>query len=263
MVALRLRRRWLAMVLWDRWPWWDLASVVVLLGVVAWSWLSPSFERHRGLAFGGVLLVAVYLVLPFGIRGSFYADMRLLPLILTVLLVSARPAPQVSERMFGALMLGALVFVGARLAGNAVSQRLWGEKTEKTLAMLDAIPRGAALVTLYVKPCAADDATNPERRAHLGGYALARRHAFDNGQFILPGGQLLTVHNPAAGAFEHSNVLATSLTPCPDTQLLSDMVGRIPATMPWLWVIGLDPRTQLPGWRTMATSDDAIVFRRP
>ncbi|MBC2666562.1 GtrA family protein [Novosphingobium flavum] len=262
LATLSSKALWLKLVLWDRWPWWDMASAALMTVFIVWSWVSPSFHRHRGLAFAGILLSAAYLMLPFGIRGSFYADMRLLPLTLSILLVAARPAERLAARTAAAIMLAALAFAGARIAGNAASHHLWAEKINRSLSLLDAVPRGSQMVNLYVMPCGAEDITNGERRAHIGGYALARRHAFDNGQFILPGGQLLSVHNPAAGEFARSDILGTSLGACPKMVRLADMAGRIPPAMTYLWVNGIAPDTRLPGWQAIAASGDSVMFRR-
>lgn len=253
---------WLKTVIWDAWPWWDLASAGVLVTLTAWVWSSHRFSLDRGLALAGAALVLLYVVLPFGMGGSFYADMRLAPVMLTLLLVAARPVEDTSERLVILMMAGALTFAGARFVGNALSYRQWDAKFAQTLTLLDHVAPNSQLVTLFVVGCEPDDPPNSERRAHFGGYAMERRQAFDNVQFIQAGAQLLSVHNRAAGEFENMSGNGTTLNPCGDRPVLREVVQRIPPAMDSLWVIGVKPDMRLPGWSRTAYAGDAVLYRR-
>ncbi|MBC2666563.1 GtrA family protein [Novosphingobium flavum] len=253
---------WLQTVVWDRWAIWDRLSATALIGLAAWFGISRWFEADRGLALGGAALTALFVVLPFGGAGSYYVDMRLVPVMLTIWLLAARPAPSAPDGLARALMLGALAFAGARLAGNAISLKLEGDHLARSLEVVGQIPRNARLVTLHALTCATADRPNAERRAHIGGYALARRHAFDNAQFIQPGGQLLRVHNPAAGAFENEAGTVLAAGNCGAPPLLTDVSARIPPAVDHLWVVGIGAETRLPGWKVAASSGDSVLYSR-
>lgn len=261
---LPMKLGYLLQVLRDSWESWDMVSAVVLLLGIVWFHSSRWFERHNGMALGALIAFAIYLLMPRLLLGSFFADMRIAPMVVAMALLSVRPSQALPKPLVSALCVVALSFLGLRLAGNAVSFTLLDRQFSSDLAVLDAVPRGSQLVTLVVRPCDTLNDWKPERRTHLAGYALARRHAFANDQWTIPGGQLLQVHNPALGAFQKDPSQHVSDRQCGVLPSLEVSVGRLPAAVPLIWIIGRSPGEAIPGWReTRRTGGSAIYARTP
>ena len=201
----------------DRWMLWDsiaIAAVFVLIGTAAFD---RRFSFSRKLIFPAVALGIAFLVLPYKLFGSAYADMRLIPyvILLTILAIRVRePAPE----MESAVALLGCAFIFARLAGNTASFFMADLDTREELRALDHVPRGAAVLTLASSDCTS--AWELPRHWHLGALVIARKNGFSNDQWQLPGAQLLSVRYRAAGPFQDarsslvfSSACATKLDP--------------------------------------------------
>ncbi len=250
---------WLLMALTDRWLIWDTASVGVIVFVTYVCLRTRGFVVHFGLASTALVLLALYMLMPDTIMGSRYADMRLAPVILALLLISAAPGPLLAPPAARWLLIGGLVFCGARLATSTASMVLSGRQFAETLTAIEAVPRGSDLVSLYVEKC---EEWNTDRRRHIMGYALARRHVFDNGQWQLPSGQLITIHNPRLAPFDRDPSTVTFLQPCRVSPGLAATVAAIPRAARYLWIIRIDPQTRLPGWQPLRKSQDSVLYQR-
>ncbi|MFM9937611.1 MAG: GtrA family protein [Novosphingobium sp.] len=250
---------WLLMALTDRWLAWDAACVGVIVFVIYLGLRTRGFVVHLGLLITAIVLLGLYLLMPDTIMGSRFADMRLAPVILALLVLCAAPGPQLGSRTARYLLIGALVFGGARLAGSAASMVLSGRQFEETLTAIKAAPRGVNLVSLFVDKC---DEWNTDRRRHIMGYALSRRHQFDNGQWQLPSGQLIAIHNPRLAPFDRDPSTITFLKPCGESPALTEVVAAIPRVVRYLWVIRIDPQTALRGWEPLRKTRDSVLYRR-
>ena len=246
----------------DRWAVWDIGSALLTLVLLIWFYRSSAFARHNGLALGALILGGLYLLVPHVLFGSWSADMRLVPMVLAMALIAVRPGEKASARLVGGLTVVALVFVGARFVGNAISLRANEQVLARSLTVLDAVPRNASLVTLVLRPCAEETDWAATRSTHLAGYALARRHAFANDQWMIPGGQLLRIHNPAAEPFASDPSQHVSDTECDYHWTFANAVAHIPPGMSTLWVVGEAPIRSLPGWREIARSEGSAVYAR-
>ena len=247
------------MALTDRWLIWDAASAGVILFVMYLCLRTRGFVVHFGLASAALALLGCYLVMPDTIMGSRYADMRLAPAILALLMLSAAPSHQIEPRIVRWLLIGGLVFGSARIVTNTASMVLSGRQFAETLTAIESVPRGSDLVSLYVDQC---EGWNTDRRRHIMGYALARRQAFDNGQWQLPSGQLITIHNPQLAPFDRDPSIITFLAPCRASPGLAATVPVIPRAARYLWIIRIDPQTTLPGWEPMRKTRDSVLYRR-
>jgi hypothetical protein len=250
---------WLAMALADRWLMWDSAGVAVIVFAIYVGLRTRGFITHAGLLASGLVLLGLYLLMPDTIMGSRYADMRLAPVILALLVLCAAPGPQVDPRLRRWLLIAGCVLCSARLAGNAASMSISGGEFAETLQVIDTVPRGTTLISLYVDQC---ESWNLDRRRHIMGYALARRHVFDNGQWQLPSGQLIAIHNPAIAPFDRDPSSITFLEPCGVSPGLPKTIAAIPRGVRYLWVIRIDPRMPLPGWEPLRRSRDSVLYRR-
>lgn len=253
---------YLLQVLRDRWQGWDTTSAALLVAGAIWFHCSRWFARHNGLALGALLAFVVYLVTPSMLLGSYFADMRIAPVFLGMALLSVRPSPDCPPRLIAVLTLAGLAFVGLRYAGNTASFVELDRQFSRDLSVLDAVPRGSQLVTLVLRPCETLGRWQTERRTHLAGYALARRHAFANDQWTIPGGQLLQVHNPALGAFQKDPSQHVSDRQCGVLPSLEASIARLPAAVPLIWVIGRSPGETFTGWREIRRNGGSAIYAR-
>jgi hypothetical protein len=250
---------WLMMALTDNWLAWDEVCVCVILLVIYLGLRNPAFVRDRGLLIAALVMLALYLLMPDTIMGSRYADMRLAPVILALLVLAAVPAADGGKRMTQWLLIGAAVFGLARLATSTASMVTNGKLLGEALTAIEAAPRGVNLVSLYVEEC---DEWNLDRRRHIMGYGLVRRHLFDNGQWQLPSGQLISIHNPRLAPFDRDPSTITFKERCGDLPALPEVVAAIPRAARYLWVIRTDPATRLAGWEPLRKTQDSVLYRR-
>ena len=183
----------------DRHEVFDRGSVA-LLGLVlaggAAAWLLDR-RRPSGLTLivAGAVLALLYVVMPFALLGSAYADMRLAPFVVaTALLAIGTP-----RRGAGWIAIAALAFFGVRTAASTFSFKAYDESFRIGLAALDHVPDGARVLGLVGKSCRPGWASH--RLDHLPSMVIVRRHGFSNDQWQAHGAQLLTVTYDAAGAF--------------------------------------------------------------
>lgn len=260
--SLLMKLSFLLQIMRDRWAAWDIASALLLIiGAISFH-CSRWFERHQGLAVGALITMVLYLLMPRMLLGSAFADMRIAPMVVAIAVISIRPSPACPKRLIEALTMAGLAFVGLRFAGNAASFAVLDRQFTHDIAVLDAVPRGSQLVTLVVRPCATLGRWRTERRTHLAGYALARRHAFANDQWTIPGGQLLKVHNAPLGGFQKDPSQHVADRKCGSLPSLQAAVARIPPAVPLLWVIGDSPAQGLRGWREIRRSGQSAIYAR-
>jgi len=252
----------IVMALRDRWGVWDVASALLLIGMIGWTWRSGRFSRHSGLVLGAILATAAFAIVPKHVNGTSFVDMRLVPMILAIALIAVRPRRDCPPRIAHMLAVAALVFVGARFAGNAVSMAMFDRQFTQDLAILDSMPRDAQLVSLTVKPCLKSDPWARERRTHLAGYALARRHDYANDQWFAVGGQLLRVHNPAMGSFTGDPSQTAYATTCRGKPGVDEIVASVPLAVPYLWLIEDGVVRYYPGWAPIRKSPGSVLYAR-
>ena len=250
---------WLIMAMADRWLVWDAAGAAVIAFVIYISLRTRGFHVHPGLMLSALALLGLFLLMPDTIMGSRFADMRLGPVILALFVLASAPGPLVDPRLTRWLLIGGLVFGGARVASNSVSMALAGNQFAETLTAIEAVPRGSNLVSLYVDEC---KGWSTDRRRHIMGYGLARRHLFDNGQWQLPSGQLIAIHNPRLAPFDRDPSTITFLEPCGESPGLPATVAAVPRAARYLWVIRIDPATRLQGWEPLRATSDSVLYRR-
>jgi len=253
-----------AFILRDRWIVWDLGGMLLLVGVYIWAARSRRFAFDPALLLATVILAILYILLPYEMGGSAYADTRLSPMLYMTALLSIRPTQAMGRRGVAMMALAALLFTGARLVGNTVSLALWDRQFAKDLATLDAVPRGTTMVTLTAMPCGRDIPWNRDRRGHLSGLAIPRRHVFDNNQFASISGQLIRAHNGEAGFFQSSPSGEARAHDCSpgDGMGWQHLVPKVPSGVRYLWRVGLDRSVPVPGWRVVRDSGSVQLYTR-
>jgi hypothetical protein len=209
----RAKTLWLAMALRDRWFWFDLGSLAVLLLLIYGAIRTERLGFSRNLAASALFLLLVYILLPRIVFGSAYADMRLVPYLIAVGVIAIRLREGASERFAQGLALAAMAFVLIRIGSNTISFLEYDRTYDRELAALDHIPQGARLVSFVGSNCR--PSWRMSRLEHLPALALVRKDAFSNDQWAMPGAQLLSAKYPADHRFRHDPSQIVGPVKCP------------------------------------------------
>ncbi len=244
----------------DRWMVWDVGSALLVLGFIGWTLRSTLWKFDAVLMCASVLIGLGYLISPTGVVGLWYVDLRIIPILLVMLLLAARPSDRMAARTRGFLVVTGIAFAMIRCALTTQSLHLSDLRWQREIAMLDHVPVGSTMITLVHESSDNDFNWLRERRQHLSGYGLVRRHIYSNDQWVVPGGQLLRVINKDAGPFitDPSQRVHTGLPGEPD---LDEIVAAVPKTIPYLWIIGVPPSFHSTGWHQIANIDDVRLYR--
>ena len=191
--------QWLKMALRDRWQTYDVASVLIIGVVLAEALRNSRLTFSRNLAFSGLVLIAGFILLPRIIFGSAYADMRLVPYMIAVLILAIRFKTVTTARLGTALAVLGLLFCVMRLGSTTLSLAMESDKQEAMLPALDHVPMGARVVTMVGDPCGYSWAL--PRDSHLGAMVVVRKQGFSNDQWVMEGLNLLDLRYTAAGHF--------------------------------------------------------------
>ena len=207
-----LKWRWALNILRDRWKAFDLVSLVIIEALLIKGVRDKTIAYSRNLTLSAAFLFGTYLVLPRIVFGSNYADMRLAPFVLMILVISLRERTGHTIKAAGVIAMIGLVFALVRLAATTVSFAMYDRTYKSELTALDKIPNGARVLGLVGRRCSDDWAMS--RLEHLPAMVMIRKRGFSNDQWQMPGAQLMTVTNPQAGAFAHDPTEIVTEFPC-------------------------------------------------
>jgi hypothetical protein len=261
---------WLKWALRDRWGYFDLGALVIVILLLLRALWSPRIEFSRNLIASAIFLAIVFACLPRIIFGSAYADMRLVPYMFAVAVLAIRLKGQASLRFAKIAAVAALAFVGIRMAGTTWSFVLYDRNYDRHLAALDHVPHGARLATFVGRNCR--EGWSSSRLEHLSGIATVRREAFTNDQWTMAGSQLLTVHYPQGEWFVRDPSQVVTPVKCRRQRWLTiaDTLKRLPRdAFDYVWLIQpprYDPRLTeglQPIWRSGTSVLYRVVERAP
>jgi hypothetical protein len=176
----------------------DLWSGIGLIALAAMGIFGLGFRRSPRLLLAGLILLAAFVLLPRIVLGSAYADMRLAPYMVAILLLAVTPR-WTSHRANAAIAALAAGFFLLRMGVQTDSFLRVDRGYREQLAALDQVPRGARVLALTNLPCLG--ASHWSRMDHLEAMAIVRREAFVNGQWTMAGAQLLRIDYPDAPNF--------------------------------------------------------------
>jgi hypothetical protein len=236
--------QWLVLSFRDRWQLLDIASLGVLLGVLAVAWRSPRLGFDRTLGLAALMLFAVYVLLPRILLSSAYADMRLIPYALAIAIVAVRAPDDI--RWLRGLAIAGLAFLALRVGATTVSFALHHQRHSAALEAIDRIPRGARIAAFVGTHCAL--AWHTPRLDHIAALAIVRRHAFSNDQWALAGAQLLTIRKADAPGFVEDPAQLVTDNACtrPDRRTIDRALAEVPhAAFDYIWLLdppAFDPR---------------------
>jgi hypothetical protein len=248
--------QWVMMALSDRWQGFDIASVTILLLLIAVAAISSDFRLNQTLGLATLFLGTAFLIMPRILIGSAYADMRLAPYVLALGLLAIETKLAASTAFRRGLMVAGLLFFVARTAATTESFRRYDAVITAELGAISHITRGARVAAFLSRGC--DALWMLERRSHIPSIALARRNAFVNDQFLLGGAQLLQIRYKAAAPFDRDPSQFMTGEAClrDDWRSFRQAMQVLPrGAFDYIWVItkpedrGVDYSGLTPVWR--------------
>ena len=233
-----LKWKFLLGALRDRDRLFDIASVAVPLALIVAVAPFRRFAYSRNLAFSALVLLAGFVLLPYMVFSSAYADMRLIPYVIAVMLLAIRFRAEPDRRIGTMLAVLGLTFFLVRLAGNTISLATAAQDQRAKLAALDHVPMGAAVLSLVGDGCRTGWALS--RNSHIGAMTIVRRHGFSNDQWVMEGINLLRLTYRDAGRFSSDPTQILNNRNCPGGRLWS--IDRVLPLVPrsgfdYLWLV--------------------------
>ena len=269
----QLKWEWVYSALRDRWEAFDIGALVLLGLVVLFALFHRRLEISRNLAFSALVLATAFVLLPWTIFGSAYADMRIVPYTMAIALLAIRFKGSTDLALAHRLAVIALIFFLVRIAGTTASLAIAANDQAAKLRALDHVPPGAAVVNLTGERCG--DRWGLPRDSHLGAMAIVRRHAFSNDQWAIDGANLLKVRFREAGPFmADSSQMVRSPACRRNLRTMDEALAAIPdGVFDYVWLIDTPPHDPVltegwvPVWRGQgsllyATSPDAADAAR-
>jgi hypothetical protein len=189
---------WLRSVLRERVQVWDMASAALLYAVALSGLVWKPWRRYEPiLGISAAVLITVFVCLPRVLLSSAYADMRLVPTMLAILILALRPIAD-KRIALGIAVVATLFFVG-RISVTTLAFLKFERNYDSQLKALDHVPMGSRVMALTNTPCRS--AWYSSRMEHLSSMATVRRQSFVNDQWVAPGAQLLRIDYPPAGRY--------------------------------------------------------------
>jgi len=229
------------------------ALALILLGVT-----SKAFMVDRPLAVGAALLLAELALLPYQLFGSAFADGRLWPVVLIVGMIAIRPQ---DARHDARIALVAALLFAVRIAITTAGFQRYDAAYARHLAALDLVPRGGRIAVLVDFPCSTP--WRRERLEHLDGIAIVRRDAFTNGQWAVPGAELVDPLAARGTGFnsDPSELLRSCGDPRPDLARALAALPRDRFDFVWLLAYPIAKLPPYPGLERRFADDRTILYR--
>ena len=215
--------------------------LLVLFGLSSIGWRRYGFDMRRTLGVATLVLIIAYILMPRIVIGSAYADMRLAPYVIAIGVIGIVPRFD-NKVALGVVATLALLIFGARIYQTTDRYIAFADFQEEQLAALDHIERGSRVFALVNLPCLSR--WESPRLEHLGAMAIVRREAFDNGQWTMPGAQLLSIrYAPAKGyAEDPTQVMRPRRCRAPRARSIESSVALFPRqAFDYLWLVNTPP----------------------
>lgn len=236
----------------------DAFSAYALLLIGALGLTGIFFRWRLVLIAPALVLIAAFVLLPRVAMGSAYADMRLAPYMVAVLLIALVPRTR-HPAVRNAIAIAAVGFFVSRIVVQTVSYvRLEGVFQEQ-LAALDYIPHGSRVFAVANLTCLSTPYRN--RLDHVEAFAIIRKQAFVNGQWAMAGAQLLRVDYPAAKGFSEdpTQVIRPGRCKQPGSYTYPAILQLFPRkAFDYLWLINFVPKL-----RPIGDAGLALVWQNP
>lgn len=250
-----LKWEWLYSTVRDRWQWFDMATVAVIPLLFLFAIANPRLTLSRNLVFSIIVLAICFVLLPWTVFGSAYADMRLAPYMIALVPLAMRFRGHSHLPTARALAVIGVALYVIRLAGVTWSMMIGATDQEAKLDALNHIPRGAPVVSLVGRDCGRGWAV--PRNSHLPAMIIVRREGFSNDQWQISGTNLLRVRFKEAGIFRSDPSQMVTPNWCrPPRWHVDKALKAIPRdTFDYVWLIDVPPynpdllRGMTPVWK--------------
>jgi len=258
---LSLKLTWLISILRERWEVWDKASALLLIAMVLVAASGFGLRLVRTVRIALPLLILLFLAIPRVLIGSGYADMRLAPMFIAVGIIGISADRPLAARHARLIAAAGLAFFVARIAVTTTAYRLIDMEWKAQLAALDHIERGTRVLVLTQVPCSRQWASN--RINHISSLGVPRRELFTNGQFVLPGAQLLSLKYQGAGSFRADPSHMLRPARCGGATKIQRALAVLPGKFDYLWLPGVAPARwpSDPRLQAIWKRDNGIVYR--
>jgi hypothetical protein len=260
----RFKGAWLLTEFRDRWRLVDIASIAVAPMLFLFAVVSKRLTFSRNLAFSGLVLIAAFAILPWTVFGSAYADMRLVPYMIAVLLLAIRFRDRIDYRLGSVLAVLGLLFCVVRLGTTAISLKIASDDQRAKLAALDHVPGGARVISLVGYSCGETWAL--PRNTHLGGMVIVRRNGFSNDQWTIEGANLMSLRYREAGIFsaDPSQIVRSPGCQVKNGWTIDHALSSIHRDrFDYLWLIDVDQydQTLVAGMQPVWRGPGSILYR--
>lgn len=247
---------WIVMIFRDRWLVFDLASLLLLFIVFYRSLRDKRSGHAQALSLAAALLLIAFLVTPYMLMGSAFADTRLAPFVVAMAVLALRTGPLVGAREQMIVAMIGLAFFGGRIVATSWSFALYDRSWTGHLAALDHVPRGVRVVSFTGEGCL--ERWGTARNQHLPGMLIARRAAFTNTVWKFASAPLkIEVTGIDGFARDPSQIVQPTRCEVPNrNQPIAEMLRRFPRHgFDYVWLIDLPslggplPADLRPVWR--------------
>ena len=172
--------------------------LLVLFGMTSIGWRQYGFRMRRTLGVALLVLIIAYILMPRIAIGSAYADMRLAPYVIAIGVIGVVPRFTNRIALSTVAALAVIIFAG-RIYQSTERFAAFAKWHEAQLEALNHIKPQSRVFALVELPCLSR--WESPRLEHLGAMAIVRREAFVNGQWTMPGAQLLSIRYAAAKGY--------------------------------------------------------------
>ena len=208
---------WAYSALRDRWKWLDIASVALVGAVFLYALVSRRLTFSRNLVFSASVLFVAFLIIPWTVFGSAYADMRIVPYEIAVMCLAIRTRGSADGLAAYALAALGTAFCALRLIATTASLAIASGDQQAQLTALNDVPMGARVVSLVGLDCPKPWAL--PRDTHLGAIVIVRRQGFSNDQWTIEGANLMKPRSSWAGIFSSDPSQIVRTNRCRGTNL--------------------------------------------
>ena len=258
------KKLWIESALRDRWFGYDRNCIRLIGIVLVLAVLLRRLGFSRNLAFSALILSAIFAFLPRIVFGSAYADMRLVPYVIAVVLISIRFRGESHMPTARLLAIAGVAFVVLRLASTTVSLARASDDMQRELTALSYVNSGSRVFFLSGRVCFKEWAL--PRKSQLGAMVIVRKDGLVNSEWQMPGAQLLTVRRDL-GLGRWANDPSQQVHPneCANRVYLG--IDRTLATFPrtkfdYVWIVQKFPHNPdfVKDWDILYEDQDSVLY---
>jgi hypothetical protein len=221
----------------------DVGTLILALLVFVIGWARGA-RPHRAVMPALLGLIVLFLITPFSLSGSAFADSRLLPL-LPMLAFATQDWSRAGARLTRIVAISGLALLGARLAATTLGFIGYQARYTTELAALDHVPQHSRLVVLDGLGCKTWGHWRADRLGHIADLAIVYRRSWTNSEWDVDGAHLLQIRYRPSDLFYHDPSQYVWPLKCGGNQKkdhpsISTALARVPfGGIDYLWLIDI------------------------